>query len=286
MKNLRIAIPLLLAALLLPGCVSKYFYHPTSRVYQTPTQHQLKYEKVVFQSKDGTNLTGWFVPACGKPIGTVIHFHGNAQNMTAHFSYVSWLPEEGFNLFVFDYRGYGQSEGRPGRRGVYEDGVAAIEYVVARPDIDPERVVILGQSLGGANALAVIGKNSFSGIRAVAIDSAFYSYRAIVQDKLKQIPVLSWLRWPLSFLIIRNSFSAGSVVDRVAPVPIVFIHGAADRTIPAEHSRRLYKQAREPKELWVIENARHTEAFTRHGHKYRTRLVEFFKQSLKAPSRK
>lgn len=89
------------------GCVNKYFYYPTAQVYQTPNQIGLPHEVVTFQSADGTKLSGWFIPAVGKPLGTVIHFHGNAQNMTAHFSFVDWLPGSGFNLFVFDYRGHG-----------------------------------------------------------------------------------------------------------------------------------------------------------------------------------
>lgn len=119
------------------GCASKYFYYPTSTVHQTPAQHRLKYEDVTFRSKDGTKLNGWFLPAPGKPIGTVIHFHGNAQNMTAHFSFVDWIPREGFNLFVFDYRGYGESGGSPSRLGLYEDALAAIDYVKSRADVDP-----------------------------------------------------------------------------------------------------------------------------------------------------
>jgi len=107
---------LLTLSLSCQGCVGGLFYQPDRKIYDTPDRHGLKYEEVSFQSKDGTGLSGWFVPAVGKPKGTVIHFHGNAQNMTAHFGFVSWLPEQGFNLFVFDYRGYGKSAGKPDRR--------------------------------------------------------------------------------------------------------------------------------------------------------------------------
>ncbi len=88
------------------GCVGKLFYYPDQEVHDLPARHGLKFEEVTFSSRDGTRLSGWFIPAVGTPQGTVIHFHGNAQNMTSHFGFVSWLPQAGFNLFVFDYRNH------------------------------------------------------------------------------------------------------------------------------------------------------------------------------------
>jgi len=272
---------LLMVTVLCTGCASRLFYYPDSRVYGTPADAKLEYEKVTFASRDGTRLNGWFVPAVDKPLGTVIHFHGNAQNMTAHFSFVNWIPREGFNLFVFDYRGYGQSEGNPTRRGVYEDAVAAIEYARSRKDVDPDRLLILGQSLGGANAIAALGYNRFDGVRAVAIESSFYSYRQIVRETIAHIPVVSLLRWPLSFLVVGNGYSPGKVIDRLAPVPLLLIHGTSDRVIPLHHGEQLFKKADEPKQFWVIENGRHTEAFTTYGRQYRQSLVKFYMGALR-----
>ena len=277
----KIAVFVFICVAICNGCAGKYFYYPTRNVYQTPVEYRLKYEDVTFKSKDGTSLNGWFLPAIGKPIGTVIHFHGNAQNMTAHFSFVDWIPAEGFNLFVFDYRGYGQSGGVPSRRGVYEDSLAAVNYVKSRTDVESDKLLIFGQSLGGANAIAVMGRNKIDGVCAVAIESTFYSYRQIVREKLGDIPVLSILRWPLSFLIVGNGYSPGNVVDDIAPVPLLLIHGADDRVIPFHHGRELFDKAKEPKQLWVIKNGRHTEAFTKYHRQYRKPLIKFYKDALK-----
>ncbi len=176
------------------GCADRFVYYPTREVYGTPGDLGLRYEEVTFHSADGTALSGWFVPATGTAQGTVVHFHGNAQNMTAHFGYVSWLPREGFNVFVFDYRGYGASAGRPSREGVYQDCLAALACVRSRPDVDPDRIVVLGQSLGGANAIAVLGAPGAPRVRAVAVDSAFYSYRLMARAVIRRIPLLSLLR--------------------------------------------------------------------------------------------
>lgn len=268
------------AVLSCQGCVGSMFYQPDRKVYDTPDRHGLKYEEVSFQSKDGTRLSGWFIPAVGTPAGTVIHFHGNAQNMTAHFGFVSWLPEQGFNLFVFDYRGYGKSAGSSDRRGVYEDSLAALDYIAARPGIDRNRLFVLGQSLGGANAIAAVGSRPPGGIRAVVIESAFSSYRDIVRDKIADIPLLSLLRTPLSFLLIGNGFSPDAAVAAISPTPLLIIHGTGDRVVPYSQGKRLFELAREPKQLWTIEGGDHTGAFEDPGSEYRQRLVAFFKASL------
>lgn len=262
------------------GCVGRLFYQPDRKVYDTPDRHGLKYEEVSFQSGDGTRLSGWFIPATGKARGTVIHFHGNAQNMTAHFGFVSWLPMQGFNLFVFDYRGYGRSAGSPDRRGVHEDSLAALDYIAARPDIDGSRLLVLGQSLGGANAIAAVGSRPPGGIRVVAVESAFSSYRDIVRDKIADIPLLSLFRTPLSYLLIGNSFTPDAVVAAIAPTPLLIIHGTGDRVVPYSHGMRLFELAREPKQLWTINGGGHTEAFVDPASGYRQRLVAFFNDAL------
>jgi fermentation-respiration switch protein FrsA (DUF1100 family) len=195
--------------------------------------------------------------------------------MSAHFAYVNWLPAEGYNVFTFDYRGYGRSGGKPQREGIYNDCIAALRYIQTRVDVDPERLLVLGQSLGGANALAVLGRNHFPGIKAVAIDSTFYSYRSIVRDKIGEIPLLWIAKWPLSFLVINNRYSPGPVVNNLA-APVVLIHGTADRVIPYHHSQKLFEKALAPKELWTITNGGHTDALIDHGTLYRKRLIDFF----------
>jgi fermentation-respiration switch protein FrsA (DUF1100 family) len=266
--------------LLSGGCAGRLLYHPTQQVYQTPSDHRLNYEEVSFTSRDGTSLAGWFIPAIGEASGTVIHFHGNAQNMTSHFSFVSWLPRERFNLFVFDYRGYGQSEGTPSRRGVYEDSVAAIQYAASRDDVDASKLLIFGQSLGGANAIAAVARNSFEGIRAVVIDSTFYSYRSIVRDKLGDLPVVWLLKWPLSFVMIGNGYSPGPVVDRIAPVPLLLIHGTSDRIIPYHHGHWLFEEAKEPKQLWTVKKGGHTAALSSHRKLYCKKLADYFRKAV------
>jgi fermentation-respiration switch protein FrsA (DUF1100 family) len=283
MKTVRnIALLLCAPALLLccQGCVGKMFYYPDHTVHDSPDRHGLKYEEVTFFSKDGTKLHGWFVPAVGGQKGTVVHFHGNAQNMTAHFGFVDWLPAEGFNLFLFDYRGYGESEGTPDRQGVYEDCMAALDYIEQRPGIHHGRLLVLGQSLGGANAIVALGSKRRPGVRAVAIDSAFASYRRIVRDKMAETPPLSWFSRPLSYTLVRDSLSPEDYVARLSPTPLLIMHGTSDTVIPYEHGRHLFDLADRPKYFWRIDGGTHTSALAGPRREYRQRLVAFFTESL------
>lgn len=282
MNNLVI-YSLVILALVLIGCVrvNQMFYYPDRTVYGTPADQGLPYEEVVFPSRDGTGLSGWFIPAIGAAQGTILHLHGNAENMTSHFGFVDWLPAAGFNLLVFDYRGYGKSAGRPDRAGVYEDSCAALAYLRSRDDIDPTRLLVLGQSLGGAQAMAVVGGGERQGVRAVVIESSFYSYRSIVRDSIGKMPLLAFFKTPLAHILITDELSPADYVGKIAPIPLLLIHGTEDEIIPYRHAELLLARAGEPKTLWRIDGGSHTAAFIAPDSPYRRQLVEFFTAALR-----
>lgn len=265
----------LVLSLMLGACVQSAFYYPDSVLYSTPAKQGLRFDAVMFPSRDGTALAGWFIPAADvadprAAKGTVVHFHGNAQNMSAHWQFVDWLPRRGFNLFVFDYRGYGASQGRPGIKGVFEDSNSALDYVRSRKDVDPERLLVFGQSLGGTNAIAAVGAGNRQGVKAVAIEATFYSYSSIASEKFIGA---GWL--------LSDAYSAGRHIADLAPIPLLLMHGTADPVIPFHHGARLYDQAKDPKTLLRIEGGGHTEALTpRFGQRYQDALVEFFEAAL------
>jgi len=289
MRLLKLTL-LLLPAVVSSACTAnKHFYHPTGHIYPAPTRFGLRYEDVTFPSKDGTMLTGWFVKGFGKePKGTVIHFHGNAHNMANHFPAAAWLPKYGFNLLAFDYRGYGKSGGKPSPGGLYLDCLAAIEYAKSRKEVDPDKIVLFGQSLGAANAITVVGKPAsemtpISGIRAVLADSSFYSYRSIAASKVRQMPLVSFIRKPLAFLIVDNRYSPERFVPFISPIPILFIHGDSDDIIPISHSEQLFKIAKAPKTFWKVTGGRHTDAILKHPRTYQPRIVRFFLDAIAKP---
>ncbi|MCL2296833.1 MAG: alpha/beta hydrolase [Proteobacteria bacterium] len=261
---------------ILSGCVlDQAFYYPSKNNYGNPGQGGLKYETVRFASRDGTSLSGWFLPATNvtnprDAKGTVIHVHGNAENVSAHWPFVGWLPSRGYNVFMFDYRGFGHSEGKPNPRGVFEDTQSALDYVRTRPDVDPEKLLVFGQSLGGSNAIAALGAGHRAGIRAVAAEGTFSSYAAIANDKL-----------PGAGLLVNDNYSAHRYIGQLPPIPLLLIHGANDDLVPPRHSERLFALAGEPRRLVLIPGGGHIDAMTeRFGHTYQDLLVAFFDEAL------
>jgi uncharacterized protein len=275
MRTLKL---ILLIALLAPfsGC-TQLFFHPHSFLIDTPDKHGIEYRIENFQAADGTTLNAWFLPAQTKNGGTaratVLFLHGNAENISTHFRNVAWLPTEGYNVLAFDYRGYGASQGTPTLAGMQLDIDAAMRSLLAHKDVDPNQIVILGQSLGGSLAIYYVAHSAYrSNIRAVVIDSAFFDYRQITKEKL----ALSFLTWPfqwLPWLTVDNNYSPANSIAAISPLPLLLIHGDQDVVVPADHSRQLFERAGEPKELWIIPGAGHTQSLNNEA--VRTKLIEF-----------
>jgi alpha-beta hydrolase superfamily lysophospholipase len=242
----------------LAGC-TQVFFQPHRNLIDTPARVGVAYQNEYFQAADGTRLNAWFLPARGEAKGTVLFLHGNAENISTHFYSVVWLPAQGYNVLALDYRGYGASDGVPTLAGVQLDIDAAMRNLLTHQGVDPKRIVLLGQSLGGALAVhyAAHGANR-SKLRALVIDSAFSDYRQITREKLAGF-ALTWpLQW-LPWLTVDNDYAP---IDSIAALsmPLLFIHGDSDRVIPPHHSRQLFERAREPKELLVVPGAGHIQS--------------------------
>jgi len=262
-----------------PGC-NGVFYQPTPEIQITPQRLNYDYQEVSFKSLDGTRLNGWFIPGIGTILGTVILYHGNGANMGNHYASVYWLPNKGYNVFLFDYRGYGKSEGQPSRQGIQEDGVAALNYVRQREDVKPFPIIIFGQSLGGSVAVATVATQEKEGIGAVIVESSFTRYRKITREKLGSF-WLSWpFQWPLSYLI-SDEFSTIDFIDRISPIPILIVQGDADPIIPVHHARDLFNAAREPKTLWIVPGGRHIDSFSNLHPDFREKLINYLSQNVK-----
>jgi alpha-beta hydrolase superfamily lysophospholipase len=274
---MRAYVAPLALALLLAGCADGLFYHPDQTQYATPAQFHQEYEDVYFTSHDGTRLHGWFVPAVGKPKATIVQFHGNAENISAHYSFVAWLPQAGYNVFTFDYRGYGLSQGSPDRKGIHDDALAALDYIAARKDAGTANLVILGQSLGGAVGIVAAAEHK-QDLRAVIIESTFSSYRGIAHDKAEEMPVLGSIME--SVLRPSAGYDPADYVGRISPVPLLLLHGTADPVIPIAHSELLYEKAGSPRQLVVLQGGRHIEAFSRFLPKTGPLVLHFLDEAL------
>jgi len=250
------------------------FYHPSREPYDDPRNYDLKYEPVSFRTRDNLTLDGWFFPAVQNPAaGTVIQFHGNAGNITRHFQHVGWLPAAGWNVLCFDYRGYGRSEGKPSRAGLVTDCHAAIDYTMTRNDIDPQRVVIFGQSLGGA--LGIVTAAERKNIAGLAVEGAFSHYRRIASWHIRRSLLLRFIAWWVPGFSMTDDLNPIDSVARIAPTPLLFIHGKLDEIVPVEMAEELHAAAGNPKELWILDKMGHYGALNEMAEQARPKLLHF-----------
>ena len=255
----------------------RLFYYPDDIVYCTPSELGLQHKEVFFRTADGVRLCGWFLPAEKPARGTVIHFHGNAANITNHFVLSAWLVPAGYNVFVFDYRGYGKSESRVTRAGTICDGNAALDYVLARDDVDPQRVFAFGQSLGGAVATVVAAQRPE--IRAVVLDSTFSSYRRIGARHLQKMLFFRPLTELIARLGLSGKFEPRDYIARIAPRPLLVIASRADQVCFAELGRELFDAAAEPKTFILVDESGHLETVCDNVGGVQQRMLSFFDEA-------
>ncbi len=253
----------LLALLLIAdaGC-TRLFFKPGQVFISDPATQQLSPEEVHFTSSDGVMLFGWYFKR-PEARGAILVCHGNVENLSTHVKLDLWLVEAGYNLFIFDYRGYGRSEGRPDVAGVQLDAAAALETLINRlPHPGNDRIIVFGKSLGGAIATNVVATSPYKArVKALIIDSAFSDYRMIAREKIAD-SIIGWpFQYPLSFLV-NDDYSPLKKIGDIAPVPVLIVFGTDDRIVPGHHSRLLYAAASEPKELWVSTVPGHVRSFS------------------------
>ena len=277
-RNLRLVLLLALLAAGLAGC-THVFFQPHKALMDTPGRFGLDYQPIDIRAEDGTTLFAWFFPARGTPQATVLYLHGNAENISTQFANVAWLPANGFNVLALDYRGYGASEGSPSIEGVLMDIDAAMTTLLARPDVDPQRIVIFGQSLGGALAIHYAANSRHrENVRAVVADSPFSDYQLIAREKLASF----FLTWPFQWLAstsINNDYSPQASVRKLSPIPLLLIHGDRDSIVPPHHSQRLYERAAEPKNIWLVPDTGHIQALKERS--IRQRLAAFLEKEAR-----
>lgn len=223
-----------------------FLYYPVRDIYYTPGDLGLNFEKVIFKSADGLRLNGWYVPS-GKSGFTILFCHGNGGNMMHCLDSVKFFNELGLNFFIFDYRGYGGSEGRPSEEGTYLDAEAAYKWLTEKKKIRAEDIIVFGWSLGGSIAAKLAGE---ARVKALVIESSFTSYVDIGRKFYPYMPV----RWFAEF-----NYNTIGYIKRVS-CPVMIIHSRNDEIVPFEFGIELYKAANEPKEFVEIYGS-HNESF-------------------------
>ncbi len=234
--------------------------YPSRQLYEMPANVGLKYESVSLVTDDGVNLHGWYLPRAGAS-KVLLFFHGNAGNISHRLDSLILFHELGLNVLIFDYRGYGQSEGRPSEQGTYRDAEAAWRFLLEQKGFEAREVILFGRSLGGAVAANLAMRHTGAG---VILESSFTSVEQLAKKYYAFLPV----RW-----ISRIHYDTASIVSRIGS-PILIVHSREDEIIPFEHGQALFALASEPKRFLEIHGS-HDQGFYVSGETYRQGLREF-----------
>ena len=261
-----VAIAAIVMFATLAASVERQFFYPDRTVYSRPAQFGLAVQDVRIPGPQGHDLHGWWLPAQGVDTdaqaarGTVLHLHGNAGNISTHLPLVAWVPQAGFNLLTFDYRGYGQSGGSPSLDGVVDDAQAALQWLRREHPDQADRLIVIGQSLGGATAARLVARDA-DGVRLLVLDCPFSSYRGIARDAVRG----TWLAPLAPAALLALPGPAQDPVTAIARlrVPLLVLHSTEDSVVPVAHGRALFEAAPEPKQWLPVSNTPHVDGFTR-----------------------
>jgi fermentation-respiration switch protein FrsA (DUF1100 family) len=253
------------------------FFHPTKEAVINPEQLGIKYRAIEINDGDGPALYGWFMPANAEALGTILHLHGNAENISTHLASVYWLPSRSYNVLTIDYRGYGNSEGEASMHGVHADALRAVNYLRTQLPEANKPLILYGQSLGASIALYTASLPETKGLfKAVIAESPFSSYRGIAREKLELFWLTYILRYPLA-ATISSTYDPIKIIDKISPTPLLLVHAAEDEIVSLQNSQDLFDKAKEPKALWIINGSSHIQIFK--DLQNRNKLIEFLKQS-------
>lgn len=239
----RVIIYLILSIAIIRYIERKYIFYPMKEVELFPDSAGLKFEDVYFRTQDNKRLNAWFIPAENASL-TVLFSHGNAGNLSHRIEKASMLAGLGLNVFVYDYRGYGKSQGSPDERGFYKDISAAFDYLVNEKKIAAEKIILYGESIGGAAAIDLAMKQNAG---AVIIEGTFTSIKDMARLTMPFIP----------YFVYSSRFDSFSKIKDIM-APKLIIHSIDDEIIPFSFGERLYSSALPPKKFLELRGSHNT----------------------------
>lgn len=254
---------------------SGFFYWPEKRQFLPYDKVTPKFKEYTITTLDGVNLHAvHFISDMPRPKTLILQFHGNAENLSTHMMSLAWLVKEGHDLLVFDYRGYGKSEGEPNQTGTYLDAKAALRLArEIRHQRDAERFIVYGQSLGGIIAANAVADDKEL-IHLLVLESTFGSYKEVAFKAMAN----NWITFifsPLAYLLVSNEYGSYDKMPFLKELPLLVMHGTDDEVVPYRLGEKLYAMKEGPKWFWKIEGGKHIGAFFTKDLSYRKRFLKF-----------
>ena len=243
----------LLAIIFQLSACSQFLFVPTKHQYITPDVLGIQYDDIYLETDEGLKLHGWKLNTVDKTAGTILFLHGNGDNVSSHIINAYWLVDEGYDLYLFDYREYGLSEGEVSLDNSITDIEKMIAYCIAQLPAN-EKLIVMGHSLGGSLAIYAVAHSQYrEQIKTLVTIEAFSDYHDVTQDVLSRSWLLWLFQWPLSFTI-DNSYRPLDSVAMISPIPLLVLHGEKDKMIDVYHAQRLFDAAKDPKEFHLIDS--------------------------------
>ncbi|MCM8532791.1 MAG: alpha/beta hydrolase [Lentisphaeraceae bacterium] len=254
MKILQLLI--ITSLVLLTSC-NVLVYHPEKTSYDHPRDYDINYENIFIRTSDNVALHAWWLsPIEQDAKGTIIHFHSSEKNISYHLNDSRRFVEQGYNVLLFDYRGFGHSDGIPNKWGLTKDGLAAINYIVNRDDVDNSKIVIFAQAEGAPIALSALNQYDIKPT-CIIFDNPLFTYRKIAEETVEKIPIGKALGLPSYLAASLHDYQPDKDLKATWGVPLLICHSENNDTISSEHSLSIYKNATEPKTLYLTKGAGH-----------------------------
>ena len=263
----------LLAMIFQLSACSQFLFIPTQHQFITPDVLGILHDDIYLETDEGIKLHGWKLNTADKTAGTILFLHGNGDNVSSHIASAYWLVDEGYDVYLFDYREYGLSEGEVSLDNSITDIEKMIAYCVTQLPKD-EKLIVMGHSLGGSLAIYAVAHSKYrQQIKTLVTIEAFSDYHDVTQDVLSKSWLFWLFQWPLSFTI-DNSYRPLDSVAMISPVSLLILHSEKDKMIDIYHAQRLFDAAKEPKEFHLIDSD-HNVVFAKTGN--RKILLDYLK---------
>lgn len=233
-------------------------FYPTKEVASFPDRANLEFQEVFFKTADHVTLNGWYVPSKGATT-TILFCHGNAGNISHRIEKLKFFHALGYNVFIFDYRGYGRSEGRPSEKGFYNDAKAAYEWLLTR-GIPNSQIIGYGESIGGAVMIDLASKEV---MKAIILDSTLTSVKDLITHAYPFVP----------YWVFSSRFDSESKIKSIK-VPKLIIHSQNDEIIPFAAGKKLYEISPGPKDFCPIHGG-HNSCFNESREPLKEKIGDF-----------
>jgi len=286
-----VRISILSLVLLFSSACSSVLFYPTKVLYYDPAVLKLSFEEVKVPSYDGTQLYGWYFHhkkgtglAGDRAKGLIFYAHGNAENISSHFTILSWVLDSGYDFYIFDYRGFGVSAGtKPGPREAVGDTIAALRWADAKAKEKKIPLAVFGQSIGGALLMrALVEEKERIQPSFIAVESTFLSFQWAGASVFSQ-SFITTLFQPLAFLLLSDEWAPRARIQELRPTPFLVMHGDHDRIIDFRLGEEVFDAALPPKEFIRVSGGGHIQAFWGPDQvKYRALFLEKMDRALRS----